>query len=95
DVSDGNTCPETITRTYSVTDVCDNQILVTQTITVNDTTNPTATGTIAESTVEGCTINDATAPATTVAQLEALGLNIEDNCTTDDNLVVTNSDSAS
>ncbi|MFV9552595.1 hypothetical protein, partial [Algibacter sp. PT7-4] len=93
DVSDGNTCPETITRTYSVTDVCDNQILVTQTITVNDTTNPTASGTIAESTVEGCTINDATAPATTVAQLEALGLNIEDNCTTDDNLVVTNSDS--
>ncbi|MFV9552656.1 hypothetical protein, partial [Algibacter sp. PT7-4] len=50
DVSDGNTCPETITRTYSVTDVCDNQILVTQTITVNDTTNPTASGTIAEST---------------------------------------------
>ncbi|MFV9552596.1 hypothetical protein ACNG5D_15845, partial [Algibacter sp. PT7-4] len=95
DVSDGNTCPETITRTYSVTDVCDNPILVTQTITVNDTTNPTASGTIAESTVEGCTINDATAPATTVAQLEALGLNIEDNCTTDDNLVVTNSDSAS
>ncbi|MBK6951519.1 MAG: PKD domain-containing protein [Crocinitomicaceae bacterium] len=42
DVSDGNTCPETITRTYSVTDACGNQILVTQSIIVNDTTNPTA-----------------------------------------------------
>ena len=42
DVSDGNTCPETITRTYSVTDLCGNSINVTQTIIVDDTTNPTA-----------------------------------------------------
>ncbi|MBL7805320.1 MAG: hypothetical protein JNL02_16395, partial [Saprospiraceae bacterium] len=42
DVSDGNTCPEIITRTYSVTDACGNQIQVTQTITIDDTTNPTA-----------------------------------------------------
>ena len=34
DVSDGNTCPEVIIRTYSITDDCNNQILVTQTITV-------------------------------------------------------------
>ena len=43
DVSDGQTCPETITRTYSVTDQCGNQITVDQTITVNDITPPTAT----------------------------------------------------
>ena len=42
DVSDGNTCPENITRTYSVSDDCGNSINVTQTITVNDITPPTA-----------------------------------------------------
>ncbi|WP_298346066.1 gliding motility-associated C-terminal domain-containing protein, partial [uncultured Algibacter sp.] len=94
DVSDGNTCPERITRTYSVTDICNNQILVTQTITVNDTTVPTATGAIANSTVEGCTAADATAPVTSVAELEALGLTIADNCTDDANLVVTNTDTS-
>ncbi|MDB4340317.1 hypothetical protein OAA13_01550, partial [Crocinitomicaceae bacterium] len=43
DVSDGNTCPEVITRTYSVTDDCGNTMNVTQTITVDDVTPPTAT----------------------------------------------------
>ena len=42
DVSSGTTCPQTITRTYSVTDACGNTINVTQTITIDDTTPPTA-----------------------------------------------------
>ncbi len=42
DVSDGLSCPETITRTYSVTDNCGNSITVTQTITVNDISAPAA-----------------------------------------------------
>ncbi|SHJ72140.1 beta strand repeat-containing protein, partial [Aquimarina spongiae] len=42
DVSDGNSNPEVITRTYSVTDAAGNSINVTQTITINDTTDPTA-----------------------------------------------------
>ncbi|MDG1776981.1 MAG: gliding motility-associated C-terminal domain-containing protein, partial [Crocinitomicaceae bacterium] len=42
DISDGLTCPETIVRTYSVTDGCGNSITVTQTIIVNDITAPTA-----------------------------------------------------
>ncbi|MEM9646973.1 MAG: T9SS type B sorting domain-containing protein [Bacteroidota bacterium] len=42
DVSDGLSNPETITRTYSVTDGAGNSIDVEQTITVNDTTDPTA-----------------------------------------------------
>jgi len=41
-VSDGNTCPEIITRTYRITDACGNFIDVVQTITVNDNINPTA-----------------------------------------------------
>ena len=42
DVSNGLSCPETITRTYSITDVCGNQITVDQTIVVNDDILPTA-----------------------------------------------------
>ncbi len=42
DVSNGATCPEIITRTYSVTDACGNSINVTQTITVGDNISPTA-----------------------------------------------------
>ncbi|WBX77665.1 HYR domain-containing protein [Tenacibaculum ovolyticum] len=42
DVSDGNSNPEIITRTYSVTDEALNSINVTQTITVNDIIKPTA-----------------------------------------------------
>ena len=42
DVSDGNSNPEVITRTYSVTDGAGNSITVTQIITVDDTIDPTA-----------------------------------------------------
>ncbi len=42
DISDNNSCPEVITRTYRVTDDCGNSIDVEQTITINDTQNPTA-----------------------------------------------------
>jgi len=40
DVSDGNSCPEKITRTYNVTDGCGNVTVVTQLITIMDTTPP-------------------------------------------------------
>ncbi|MES2555472.1 MAG: T9SS type A sorting domain-containing protein [Bacteroidota bacterium] len=42
DQSNGLTCPETITRTFSVTDVCNNSINVTQSIIVLDTQAPIA-----------------------------------------------------
>ncbi len=72
DVSDGRTCPETITRTYRVSDACGNQTLVTQTITVDDTTAPTASNPPPIN-VE-CTA-DVPAPDITVVTDEA------DNCT--------------
>ena len=43
DASDGNTCPETITRTWTYTDACGNIATVSQIITVDDTIDPTAT----------------------------------------------------
>ncbi len=41
DVSDGNTCPETITRTYKATDAYGNEAECTQLIVINDDTPPT------------------------------------------------------
>jgi von Willebrand factor type A domain/Dockerin type I domain len=43
DVSDGNTCPEIITRTYRATDASGNFAECTQTITVDDDTDPVIT----------------------------------------------------
>ncbi len=71
DVSDGNTCPETITRTYSVTDSCGNFINVTQVITLNDITNPTASN--PPDIVVDCTL-DVPAPDPTVV------VDAADNC---------------
>ena len=70
DVTSG-TCPMVITRTYRVVDSCDNEILVTQTITVDDNISPTATNPAAV-TVE-C-IGDVPAPDPSVVTDEA------DNC---------------
>ena len=52
DVSDGQSCPETITRTYSITDICGNQITVDQIITVIDTQVPVLNATPLDVTVE-------------------------------------------
>jgi hypothetical protein len=89
DTSDGNTCPQVITRRYRVTDDCGNFIFVTQLITVDDTQAPLVTGTLAPLNIEGCSLASATAAVTTVAALEAMGVAISDNCTADANLLVT------
>jgi gliding motility-associated-like protein len=95
--SDGTatgTCPITFTRTYIITDACNNVTTVSQIININDTIAPVVTGTLTASNINGCSIADAPAAMTSVSQLEAVGLTISDNCTTDVNLVVTSSDGA-
>ncbi|MCB9028084.1 MAG: hypothetical protein H6545_03075 [Bacteroidales bacterium] len=41
EVSDGNTCPEVITRTYQIADHCGNLATATHLITIDDNVNPT------------------------------------------------------
>ncbi|MBW6491252.1 MAG: HYR domain-containing protein [Lentimicrobium sp.] len=53
DVSDGNTCPETITRTWTYTDACGNTASVSQIITIHDLTPPVFT-VVPEFTVVEC-----------------------------------------
>ena len=43
DASDGQSCPETVTRTYQIADLCGNISTCTQTITINDEISPTVT----------------------------------------------------
>ena len=90
--SDGSisgTCPITFTRTYTIKDACNNSTTATQTITINDIVTPVLTGAIIVSNTNGCSITAAPIAMTSVSQLEAAGLSISDNCTTDANLVVT------
>ncbi|KAF5050961.1 hypothetical protein DSECCO2_424080 [anaerobic digester metagenome] len=54
DVSDGNTCPETITRTWSYTDACGNPASVSQIITVDDQIPPALTNTPPSTIVAPC-----------------------------------------
>ncbi|RFC53655.1 HYR-like domain-containing protein [Brumimicrobium aurantiacum] len=72
EVSDGNTCPEVITRTYRVTDDCGNSIDLVQTITINDDTPPTGD---APSDIAVQCIGDVP------AQDINLVTNVSDNCT--------------
>jgi hypothetical protein len=66
------------------------------TINVNDTTAPAVTGSINTSTYEGCSVEEAPLAATTVAGLEAMpgNLQISDGCTSDADLIVTSSQTA-
>jgi len=76
--SDGapsGTCPLTIVRTYTVTDLCGNvSATFTQTISVDDTQAPVVTGTLNPITVEGCDATSLPPAATTVAALEAISV---------------------
>ncbi len=81
DVSDGETCPEVITRTYSVTDACGNSITVTQLITINDDILPTIT--CPGSLTAVCDISEHPAYAD-FAAFQAAGGSASDNCDIDE-----------
>lgn len=73
DVSDNQSCPETITRTYSVTDACGNFILVTQNIVILDDIPPTASNPLS---INVQCIEDVPAPDISVVT------DASDNCAT-------------
>ena len=56
--SDGQSCPETVTRIYSVTDDCNNSTLVFQFITVGDTVTPAITTPANDITVQCYDLNE-------------------------------------
>ena len=93
-VKAGTNCNTTYTLSSTITNSNGCSSTCTKTVTVVDNTAPAITGTIAASTVEGCGADDAPAAATTVAQLEDLGLTISDACTSDANLTVSHTDAA-
>ena len=64
DVSDGLSCPETITRTFSVTDACGNSINVVQTIIVMDIDAPESNIAALPELTSLCGVTPATATAT-------------------------------
>ena len=81
DVSDGNTCPEIITRTYRATDGCGNFVECTQTITVDDTTAPVISPQASDGQVD-CISGDPDSDPTYLAWLnDRAGARATDNCT--------------
>ncbi|MCK4658612.1 MAG: right-handed parallel beta-helix repeat-containing protein [Phycisphaerae bacterium] len=85
----GDVCGGTITRTYTITDVCSNSVQVQQTITVNDTTDPQAT---APTDVEVQCDDVLPTAAGDYDSFVAQGGTASDNCTTNGSLIITHSD---
>ncbi|MDD2528335.1 MAG: InlB B-repeat-containing protein, partial [Lentimicrobiaceae bacterium] len=79
DASDGNTCPEIITRTYTILDdlngngtkdTNEEEVSCIQTITVDDNTAPTGTAPFGTNDIEACYV-DATTPPTGTPAFDA------------------------
>jgi hypothetical protein len=57
------TCPTVVTRTWTITDACGNDMTCNQTINVDDTVNPTITTCAVTRNIEGCGPSAITGPA--------------------------------
>jgi gliding motility-associated-like protein len=80
EVSDGNTCPETVTRTYGIADLCGNTAECTQVITVDDNIDPVLT--CPGALVAVCSIAEQP-PYVSLADFVAAGGSATDNCGVD------------
>ncbi|HPT21159.1 MAG TPA: HYR domain-containing protein [Bacteroidales bacterium] len=80
--------------TWTYDDGHGNKTIQTQNVIVNDNTAPVVVGSLAETTIEGCTLSDVPAAATSISELEALpgGLTVTDACEPDTKLAVTSND---
>ncbi|MBO7134604.1 MAG: HYR domain-containing protein [Bacteroidales bacterium] len=85
--SDGNTCPEVITRTYQIDDIPGNHAICTQTITIMDNVAPVITGLAPTINVTSGTNCRYPLPDFT----EVVRAMASDNCTTRDNLTIVQS----
>ncbi|MBP5135162.1 MAG: hypothetical protein ILP24_05320, partial [Paludibacteraceae bacterium] len=90
-VKAGNSCGSfKLSVTVTTDKHCENSCE--KTVSVADTENPVITGTIAKTNINACSVTAKPAAVNTVAALEALGVSISDNCTLDEDLVVTSED---
>ncbi|MBN1651200.1 MAG: hypothetical protein JW857_07720 [Bacteroidales bacterium] len=80
--------------TWIYTDDNGNITTQNQNVSLNDITPPAISDSIAPTAVVGCSTSYAPDPKNTVAELEALGVKIDDACTPDEYLVVSNTDVA-
>lgn len=85
DVSDGNSCPEIITRTYTISDKAGNTTTAAQTISIIENTAPTLT---LPSLPSFHCINNIPLPYTTYSELEAAGGEATDNTDVDFNTLI-------
>ena len=93
DVVSGS-CPITITRTYSIKDVCNNSVSIVHVITIRDTTPPIISGMPAGTTIQGCSVAEVPVAVNTVAALEMMpgSIRINDACSAKEFLAVSSTD---
>ncbi len=82
ETSDGNTCPEIITRVYQISDICGNTASCSQNVTINDEVPPIFTSNPDITT--SCLLGDIS-PFESINDYKSYGGNISDNCGLDPN----------